>query len=103
VASNAIMPGVMKTLRQHRIQIPSQLSLICFDDLDWFSYSSPPISAVATSHERIAEAAVDLLLRRIHEPFDPERQPITIQVSFELVIRNSTIPVAAVSQNPKTA
>jgi LacI family transcriptional regulator len=92
VASNAIMAGVMKTLRQHSIHIPEQLSLICFDDLDWFSYFSPPISAVATSHERIAESAVDLLLRRIQEPYDPERIPVTVQVSFELVIRNSTAP-----------
>lgn len=92
VASNAIMAGVMKTLRQYSIQIPGQLSLICFDDLDWFSYFSPPISAVATSHERIAESAVDLLLRRIQEPYEPERIPVTVQVSFELVIRNSTAP-----------
>ena len=92
VASNAIMAGVMKTLRQHSIHIPEQLSLICFDDLDWFSYFSPPISAVATSHERIAESAVDLLLRRIQEPYDPQRTPVTVQVSFELVIRNSTAP-----------
>jgi LacI family transcriptional regulator len=92
VASNAIMAGVMKTLRQRNIHIPEQLSLICFDDLDWFSYFSPPISAVATSHERIAESAVDLLLRRIQEPYDPQRIPVTVQVSFELVIRNSTAP-----------
>jgi LacI family transcriptional regulator len=92
VASNAIMAGVMKTLRQHSVHIPEQLSLICFDDLDWFSYFLPPISAVATSHERIAESAVDLLLRRIKEPYDPERIPVTVQVSFELVIRNSTAP-----------
>jgi len=92
VASNAIMAGVMKTLRQHNVHIPEQLSLICFDDLDWFSYFSPPISAIATSHERIAESAVDLLLRRIQEPHDPERAPVTVQVSFELVLRNSTAP-----------
>ncbi len=92
VASNAIMAGVMKTLRQHNVHIPEQLSLICFDDLDWFSYFSPPISAIATSHERIAESAVDLLLRRIQEPYDPERAPVTVQVSFELVLRNSTAP-----------
>jgi LacI family transcriptional regulator len=92
VASNAIMAGVMKTLRQMQVKIPDDLSLICFDDLDWFSYSSPPISAVATSHERIAEATVDLLLRRIREPYNLEHKPVIIQVSFELVIRNSTAP-----------
>ena len=93
VASNAIMSGVMKTLHQHRVDIPGQLSLICFDDLEWFSYASPPISAIATSHERVADTAVDLLLRRIAEPYDPDHQPILIQVGFELVVRSSTIPL----------
>ncbi len=91
-ASNAIMAGVMKTLHQHKIKIPEQLSLICFDDLDWFSFSSPPITAIAISHERIAEAAVELLLQRIHEPINGERKPIEIQVNFDLIIRGSTAP-----------
>jgi LacI family transcriptional regulator len=91
-ASNAIMAGVMKSLHQRQICIPEQLSLICFDDLDWFSYATPPISAIATSHERIAESAVELLLRRIKAPFNSESQPIQIQVAFDLVIRGSTAP-----------
>ena len=92
IASNAIMPGVMKALRQNGVAIPEQISLICFDDLEWFAYFNPPISAVATSHERLAEAAVNLLMRRIQEPFDPERPPLLMKVSFELMIRSSTIP-----------
>lgn len=92
VASNAIMSGVMKTLRQHHVLIPEQVSVICFDDLDWFSYSSPPISAVSNSHLRLGEAAIDLLLRRLQEPYDPERPPVSIRIGFELVVRSSTMP-----------
>lgn len=90
VASNAIVPGVMKILRQHAVRIPDDISLICFDDLDWFTYSDPPISAVATSHEMMAEAAVDLLRRRIEEPEQAEKSPLYMQLSFQLVIRRST-------------
>lgn len=92
-ASNAIMAGVMKTVYQHKVKIPEQLSLICFDDLDWFSFSSPPITAIAISHERIAEAAVELLLQRIHEARTSEQKPIEIQVNFDLIIRGSTAPL----------
>lgn len=91
-ASNAIMSGVMKSLHQRQIRIPDQLSLICFDDLDWFSYFNPPITAISTSHERIAESAVELLLRRMKEPNSSECQPIQIQVAFDLVVRGSTAP-----------
>jgi len=88
-ASNAIIPGVMKMLLQHEVRIPEEMSLICFDDLDWFTFSNPPITAISTSHERIAEAAVDLLLQRVEGPEDGRRRPILMNVSFELLLRKS--------------
>jgi len=90
-ASNAIMPGVMNTLLQHEVAIPKEMSLICFDDLDWFSFSKPPISAVAISHERIAESAVALLLQRIENPGESRRPPVLMSISFELLLRHSAI------------
>ena len=92
VASNAIVPGVMKTLRQSTLRIPDDISLMCFDDLDWFSYSDPPISAVATSHELLAEAAVDLLRHRIEDPLGMDKTPSFLQLTFQLMIRRSTAP-----------
>lgn len=91
-ASNAIMAGVMKSLHQRQVRLPEQLSLICFDDLDWFSYSTPPISSIATSHECIAKSAVELLLKRIQEPSGENFQPALVQVAFDLIIRGSTAP-----------
>jgi LacI family transcriptional regulator len=84
------MPGVMKTLRQHALSIPEDVSLICFDDLDWFTFSRPPITAISTSHTRLAEAAVDLLLQRVRSPAEGERPPVFMQISFELMLRAST-------------
>lgn len=92
VASNAIMPGVIKTLRAHGVEIPRDISLICFDDLDWFSFSQPPISAVATSHTHLAQACVDLLLRRISGEDADLPQPYFRQISFEIVLRASIAP-----------
>jgi LacI family transcriptional regulator len=89
-ASNAIMPGVIRTLRQQSITIPDQLSLICFDDVDWFSFSTPPITAISISHARLAETAVNLLMRRIDESGKVERPPIFLENEFELILRSST-------------
>jgi len=91
VASNAIMPGVLRTLRQHAVQLPENMSLVCFDDLDWFSYSIPTITAVTTNHLRFAEAAVDLLMNRIHNPKAAEEPSALIQINFELIVRHSTM------------
>jgi LacI family transcriptional regulator len=92
VASNALMPGVMKTMRQHDVNIPEEISLICFDDLEWFLFSKPPISAIAINHARLAEAAVDLLLNRIQNPAEMDKPHLFMQISFELSLRGSTAP-----------
>ena len=88
-ASNAVIPGVMKMLLQHKVKIPKEISLICFDDPDWFAFSDPSISAISINQERIAEAAVDLLLQRIENPEGRKRPPIFMQISFELMLRKS--------------
>jgi len=90
-ASNAIMPGVMKMLLQHQVAVPREMSLICFDDLDWFTFSNPSISAISISHERIAESAVALLLQRIENPEENRRRPVLMNISFELLLRKSTV------------
>ena len=92
VAGNALMSGVMKSLRQYDVNIPEEVSLICFDDLEWFLFSEPPISAIAINHARLAEAAVDLLLNRIQNPTERDNPPQFMQISFELMLRGSTAP-----------
>jgi LacI family transcriptional regulator len=90
-ASNAIMPGVMKMLLQHEVAIPDEMSLICFDDLDWFTFSNPSISAISISHDRIAESAVALLLERIENLDESKRPPVLMKIGFELLLRKSAV------------
>jgi LacI family transcriptional regulator len=92
VASNGLMPGVMRVLRQYGIRIPDQISLICFDDVDWFTYSVPPITAIRAGHEKLAEMAVDLLMTRVQEAAKPGRRPVFLTIDSELVLRSSTGP-----------
>ena len=90
-ASNAIMPGVMKMLLQHEVEVPKEISLICFDDLDWFTFSNPSISAISISHKRIAESAVKLLLQRIENPDGSKRPSVLMKIGFELLLRKSAV------------
>jgi LacI family transcriptional regulator len=90
VASNAMMPGVLKILRQHSVRLPDEMSLICFDDLDWFSYSVPSITAVTIDRIQFAEAAVDLLMRRIEDPKAANEPSVLVRIKSDLILRNST-------------
>ena len=63
-----LIPGVIATLQSYGIVVPDDVSLICFDDVDWFSFTVPKITAISSSQSRLAEAAVTLLLTRIERP-----------------------------------
>ena len=64
--------------------------LICFDDVEWFSFTVPKITAISSSQSRLAEAAVTLLLTRIEEPEQRDRAPSLMEIKSELMLRGST-------------
>jgi DNA-binding LacI/PurR family transcriptional regulator len=84
------MPQVMTSLRRHAVRIPDEISLICFDDLEWFMFLEPPISAIAINHTLLAEAAVSLILNQVQDPGKLEEHPVFMQISYELLLRAST-------------
>ena len=90
VASGALIPGVIATLQSYGIVVPDDVSLICFDDVDWFSFTVPKITAISSSQSRLAEAAVTLLLTRIEEPEQRDRAPSLMEIKSELMLRGST-------------
>jgi LacI family transcriptional regulator len=94
VASNAIMPGVLRTFQRHRVNVPRDVSVICFDDLDWFTFSVPPITAISHDHTKLANTAVDLLMRRIEGNKEQKAPstPLFIMLDFDLILRKSTAP-----------
>ncbi len=90
VASIALIPGVLATLQSYNIVVPDDVSLICFDDVEWFEFTVPKITAVSSSQSRLAEAAVTLLLTRIEEPEQRGRTPSLMEIKSELMLRSST-------------
>ena len=69
-------------LQYYGIVVPDDVSLICFDDAEWFCFTVPKITVISSSQSRLAEAAVTLLLTWIEEPEQRgrRRQPDGAQV-----------------------
>jgi LacI family transcriptional regulator len=63
--NNLIGLGVLLEARELGVDIPTNLSLIVFDDLPYFSLLDPPVSAVYQNAEAIAKQAVQNLLESI--------------------------------------
>jgi LacI family transcriptional regulator len=78
--------GTMRALAELNLSIPQDLSLICFDDLDWMSFHRPGITSIAQPHLAMGEAAARMLLERIRGENYPPR---TVLMPAELIERGS--------------
>lgn len=63
--NDALALGALHALHARRIEVPDDVALIGFDDVDDVRYSVPTISSVDPGREQIARTAVDLLVDRI--------------------------------------
>jgi LacI family transcriptional regulator len=64
-ADGVMSTGVMEAIVSLGLRIPQDLSLVCFDDLDWMKFVGAGISAVAQPAYQMGAAVAELLLRRI--------------------------------------
>jgi LacI family transcriptional regulator len=70
------------------IQIPKQVSLICFNDEYLCSIVTPPLTTVAAPSRQIGQIAANLLLKRLQSP--SEYRPECVKLSQNLIVRSST-------------
>lgn len=78
--------GTMRALTRLKLSIPNDLSLVCFDDLDWMSFLRPGVTTISQPRLAMGEAAARMLLERIDGESYPSR---TVLMPAELVERGS--------------
>jgi len=86
VANNEMMAGALFAIRQRRVKVPRDLSLVGFDDARWAQYSDPPLTVVSQPTEAMGQKAAELLLGRLSGVKDAN----TFMFEPELIIRRST-------------
>jgi LacI family transcriptional regulator len=69
--NDIIAIGIMTSLMGRGVQIPSDISIMGFDDIAFASMMTPPLSTVRQSTARTAELAVRLLVDKIANPSLP--------------------------------
>lgn len=91
VASDNVAIGAKSALRDARLHIPDDISIVGFDDIPWAKYSDPPLTTVQLPAESIAQSACTLLLNLINDgDMDKQHQII---LDTELIIRKSCRPL----------
>lgn len=100
--NDALALGALHALHARRVDVPEQIAVIGWDDIEETAYSSPTLSTVSPGREQIARTAVDLLLARIDDP-DSERPYERVIADFTIVGRESTLGDAAPATPPLRA
>lgn len=91
-ADGLMSTGVVQALANRGLRIPDDVSLVCFDDLDWMEFLGPGLTTISQPVRQMGELAAGTLLDRIGGADGPPRHQI---VEASLVIRGSVAPAAA--------
>jgi LacI family transcriptional regulator len=85
--SDLITLGALQALNEERLEIPKDLSIVAFDDVESAELFRCPITVVAQPKENIGEMAVKLLTDQIQNP--NRYEPKHIVLKTELILRDS--------------
>jgi len=82
--------GVLKGLRDLGLEVPGDVSVVGFDDLNLLDYMSIPLTTIHVPKREMGQRAAELLLRQIQG--NGEKPPRRISLDGELVVRSTTTP-----------
>ena len=88
-AADTLIAGAMQYLYQAEVKIPTDISLMGYDNTI-SAMLSPPVDSVGIYAGEMGQKVVELLLKRRQEPEGP---PETVWVGTELVDRGTVVPL----------
>ncbi len=85
--NDLIARGFIGTMADEGIQVPSDVSVVGYDDLDWAAHLATPLTTVQQPREQLGREATEMLMRAIDDPRAPvERRTL----SPRLIVRSTT-------------
>lgn len=90
IASNGkLLLGLLRAIREQRMVVPRDLSILAFDESEWAEYIDPPITSMAQYAYDMGQRAFELLETAIAGTVRM-RQPRITRLSATLQLRGST-------------
>ena len=97
--NDRVAMGAIKRLRAAGLEIPRDLSMVGYDNLEVADYFQPTLTTVDQHVELLMNTAREILLRSIEE--GDEREPQRRQIVPVLIERESTAPPPKISRKIK--
>ncbi len=79
--------GALKTLKEAKLKVPQDISVVGMDNLAVSSYLTSPLTSVAQNKIQMGKLASEILIKRIENPENKKKQ---IFLKTNLILREST-------------
>ena len=89
--SDVMTIGLLRGLAKLSVRVPRDVSVVSFDDTDYFPFMNPPITCTAQPVERFGSHAAQLLVAEIEKETS---EPQTIRLNGTLIVRRSVRDIA---------
>jgi LacI family repressor for deo operon, udp, cdd, tsx, nupC, and nupG len=87
-ASDAMAIGAFKELRRAGVEVPQQVSVVGFDDIELADYVEPPLTTIRQPRREIGRATMQLMIDKL---MHNKEKTETIVLPHSLVVRSSAI------------
>jgi LacI family transcriptional regulator len=85
--NNLVAVGAIEAVRAHHLEVPDDVALVCYDDIEYASRLYPFLTVMSQPAETLGKLGTQLLLERI-EGRAPE-QPRLVVLPAQFVVRQS--------------
>lgn len=85
-ASDPLAVGALRALHDHGVQVPAEMAIVGFDDIEMAAYVQPPLTTVRAYPEQMGKAAVQLLAER----FEGREVPSHTIIGTKLIVRETS-------------
>lgn len=89
VTNNKLTMICYEALAEMNVRIPFDCAFVSFDDMDYFKYITPSLTAVKQNVEEMGRIAVRILIDEINSKKSTNNAKKVVKVKMELNIRNS--------------
>jgi LacI family transcriptional regulator len=96
--NNIAVVGVVEAARERELEIPDDLALVCFDDIEHVSRLYPFLTVMAQPAETYGTIATQLILDRLHGRVHERRRIVVLPADF-IVRKSSGAPAPELAEH----
>jgi LacI family transcriptional regulator len=85
--NNLVALGAIEAVRAHELEVPDDVALVCFDDIEYASRLYPFLTVMAQPAETLGTLGTQLLLERIEGRAPEQKRVVVLPAQF--VVRQS--------------